>query len=670
MMPTNKNTWAQPIYRRIFEVLILLVASTLFAAGYLTWCQSSFSRIQSLSNNYHLASITHYNKAMQELRHTQIELIHESSGAYIDTKLQTKSTSPLNEDNHTALFYLIRREIQAGLGLQHTFSDGRFNSLTVKLTRQFSNYSENNQNHLQKSTSLDQIAADTKELLITLNQLERLHSAIRDDQLIELDAMRNRHNSIFYLLSLVLLFIGCLIIRRSFIAIGVVISTQVEAEEEIRNLAFFDSLTRLPNRTLVLDRLTQLINEGPRDKGKVAVLFLDLDDFKKVNDTLGHDIGDKLLIDVSGRLKSAVRSSDTVGRLGGDEFIVILGRVADETDIIHVVENLFDQIRNTFNIDGHDMMLSASAGISVYPEDGGNVSELLRKADSAMFHSKNLGRNTYSFFTDAMNRNVLRRLALEKQMHGALTRGEFEVVYQPQVDLNCDRIMGAEALLRWYNPTLGNVSPEEFIPIAEQTGLIVPIGQYVLTEALRMTARWQKEHDPEFRIAVNLSPRQFRAPKLVSDIKKAMQQSGISYRYLELEITEGVLMDSHSGIDHALAELDSLGVNIALDDFGTGYSSLTYLRNYPFDVVKIDRSFISNIVVSPKDRALVNSAISMGHSLNLKVIAEGVETEEQLAHLKEMRCDHAQGYLFSKPVSERDLTGMLEPKDSKTLVCA
>lgn len=438
------------------------------------------------------------------------------------------------------------------------------------------------------------------------------------------------------------------------------ITERKKQEERILHQAHFDTLTDLPNRFLALDRLTQLIHDARRKNEKIAVLFLDLDDFKKVNDTLGHETGDKLLIEAAERLCSVARSVDTVGRLGGDEFIILLGGLNDATEARPVAENLLNRLRDAFSIDDHELMLTVSLGISMYPEDGDNVSDLLRNADSAMYHSKDLGRNTYSFYTDAMNREVSRRLALEEQIHGALERNEFTVLYQPQIEISSGRIIGTEALLRWQNPTLGTVSPTEFIPITEQTGLIVPLGQFVLKQALSQVSRWQQELDPGFRVAVNLSPRQFRDPELVNFIKATLQQTKVSGKSLELEITEGVLMSGHTHIADALTALNKMGVYIAMDDFGTGYSSLSYLRNYPFDVLKIDRSFIRDITEDPADRELVNATVAMAHSLKLKVVAEGIETEAQLTYLKQLGCDFGQGYYFEKAVDTEKIAELLK----------
>ncbi|MCK4834841.1 MAG: EAL domain-containing protein, partial [Gammaproteobacteria bacterium] len=443
------------------------------------------------------------------------------------------------------------------------------------------------------------------------------------------------------------------------------ITHRKQQEEQILHQAHFDSLTDLPNRFLALDRLTQLLNDARRNDEKVAVLFLDLDDFKKVNDTLGHETGDKLLIEAAQRLRSVSRVGDTVGRLGGDEFIMLLGGLKRASDASPIAENLLDRFKDSFNIDDRNFILTTSIGISIFPDDGKETSELLRNADSAMYHAKELGRNTYSYFTPTMNREVTRRLVLEEQIHDALNRNEFTVLYQPQVIISNGKIISAEALLRWNNPSLGSISPEEFIPIAEQTGLIVPLGQFVLAEALKTVAKWQQSFDDDIRIAVNLSPRQFRDPELVSLIEKNLKQAGVPGKSLELEITEGVLMSGHTHIDDALTALSNMGICISMDDFGIGYSSLSYLRKYPFDVLKIDRSFINDITEDVKDRELISATIAMAHSLKLKVVAEGVETEEQLVYLKQLGCDFGQGYLFSKPATAETIAELFKKQKQK-----
>jgi len=422
-----------------------------------------------------------------------------------------------------------------------------------------------------------------------------------------------------------------------------------KAAEVIRHQAHYDTLTDLPNRFLALERLAQMLDESERSIENIAVLFLDLDDFKKINDTLGHETGDKVLIEAAERLLNCIRSGDTVGRLGGDEFIILLQGLKKPEDARPVAEHLINGFREPFIIGDRELILTASIGISIYPTDGKNSSELLRNADSAMYHAKEIGRNTYSYFTDKMNREVSRRLAIEEQIHGALERGEFEVYYQTQVDIDKNIIMGAEALLRWNNPALGSISPDEFIPIAEQTGAIIPLGKFIFLQAMVATSLWKKKHQSPFRIAINLSPCQFRDPDLVSFILDSVEQSDMCAKDIELEITEGVLLSGHDYITEALEHLSTAGFSIAMDDFGTGYSSLNYLRTYPFNVLKIDRSFVNDIELGAKNKELILAMIAMAHSLGIAVVAEGVETESQLKYLKDVKCDYAQGYFFSRP---------------------
>jgi diguanylate cyclase (GGDEF)-like protein/PAS domain S-box-containing protein len=443
------------------------------------------------------------------------------------------------------------------------------------------------------------------------------------------------------------------------------ISERKSAEDKILYQAHYDELTGLPNRFLSLDRLNQLINEAERSDELIAVLFIDLDDFKKVNDTMGHETGDKLLIEAAERLKHSVRVGDTVGRLGGDEFIVLLSGIKNNAETQPIVENLLNRFRNSFMIDNRELTLTTSIGIAVFPEDGSNSSDILRNSDAAMYHAKEQGRNTYSYYTQAMNDSVARRLALEEQMHGSIERSEFEVYFQPQIEITSGKIIGTEALLRWHNHALGSISPSEFIPIAEQTGFIVFLGRFIIAEAISKTFHWQQDVNRDFRIAINLSPRQFRDSELVPYIKNTLEQWPIRGENLELEITEGVLLNGHGSIDNALSELNMIGVGIAMDDFGTGYSSLSYLRRYPFDVIKIDKSFVEDITVDRADQELISAAIAMAHSLNLKVVAEGVETEAQLDLLKKLKCDYAQGYLLGKPLPANEITKLLvNEKDS------
>ncbi|OMH27152.1 PAS domain S-box protein [Motiliproteus sp. MSK22-1] len=442
---------------------------------------------------------------------------------------------------------------------------------------------------------------------------------------------------------------------RHFLAVKEDITQRKLQDERILHQAHYDQLTDLPNRFLALDRLSLRMKEADRNKERVAVLFLDLDDFKKVNDTLGHDTGDNALLEAAKRLQNTIRGSDTVGRLGGDEFIVILGGLEEAKDASLVAEHLLHRFREPFSIGNRELMLTLSIGIAVYPDDGETPLKLLRNADSALYYSKAEGRNTLTYYTEEINDEVSRRFVLEEQLRGALDRQELRLCFQSQVDVSSERIVGVEALLRWHNPTLGNVSPVEFIPVAEHTGLIVPIGEFVIKEALTAVVNWHLEGKCGLKVAVNLSPRQFRSANLVEFIRQSLNQSGVSGEFLELEITEGLLMSGHSYISDALSALGQLGVSIAMDDFGTGYSSLSYLRSYPFDVLKIDRSFVQGITQNKGDRELVKATITMAHGLGMKVLAEGVETDDQFRLLGDLGCDMAQGYLFSHPISAEEM---------------
>jgi len=438
------------------------------------------------------------------------------------------------------------------------------------------------------------------------------------------------------------------------------ITERKSVEKKVLHQAHFDMLTNLPNRLLALDRLSQLVEEAKRDQTCIAVLFLDLDDFKKVNDSLGHDVGDKLLIEAALRLNSVVRNKDTVGRLGGDEFIVLLGGLSKGDDAAPVIDHLLQKFREPFVIENRQLILTASIGISVYPDDAPLPNDLLRCADTAMYQAKHIGRNTYSYFTQAMNKDISRRLELEEQIRDALERNEFEVYYQPQYDLTSLNIIGAEALLRWKSPILGHVSPGEFIPIAEHTGIIVPLGQFVFLQALKMLVKWQSVHHHELRMAINLSPRQFRDPKLVTFISDSLKDANLPATCIELEITEGVLMSGHGYIKESLEKLHELGIILSMDDFGTGYSSLSYLREYPFKVLKIDRCFVDGLTKGKADKELVIATIAMAHALGLKVVAEGIEEQTQLDILTELQCDYAQGYLMGKPMPEQNLLSLPE----------
>lgn len=432
------------------------------------------------------------------------------------------------------------------------------------------------------------------------------------------------------------------------------ITDQREAERKMRHLAHYDPVTDLPNRILALDRLDQLLKASHRSKEQVAVLFLDLDHFKKANDTLGHEAGDQLLREAAQRLLADVREQDTVARFGGDEFLILIGGLEHVAATVPVAEKLLKSFRDPFHIQGREFMLTASLGIAIAPDDGTTPQDLLRNADIAMYQSKGEGRNTYYYFTPAMNRDVERRQSLEEQLRGALARDELSLVFQPIVDLRSDAVVGAEALVRWHNPTLGQVPPDEFIPVAEQTGLIDGIGQYVLERALEQVVRWRRKRDSEFFVSVNVSPQQFRDPHLVAKVDAALSTAGLPGQALQVEITESVLLDERGKASAGLADLKKRGVHVAMDDFGTGYASLSYLRHFPFDTLKIDRSFVGDITEDPKDAELVIASLSLAHGLKLTVLAEGVETREQLDLLRQHGCELVQGFLFSKPLAADD----------------
>ncbi|TMP18465.1 bifunctional diguanylate cyclase/phosphodiesterase [Pseudoalteromonas sp. S2893] len=428
------------------------------------------------------------------------------------------------------------------------------------------------------------------------------------------------------------------------------ITEQHESNKLIRKQAYYDSLTLLPNRFYSLKRLTQLINTASEKNTLAAVIFIDLDDFKKVNDTLGHEIGDSLLISAANKLSQIVNENATVGRLGGDEFIILQSELHSKKQLDAIVTRLLKSFRTPFEIDGRELLLTLSIGVALYPDNGVTASDLLRHADTAMYQAKALGRNTYACFTSEMNTAIKRRLAIEEQMHVALEKNEFELYFQPKCDAKTLKIIGAEALLRWNNSVLGKVMPDEFIPLAEQTGLIIPIGKFVIEQALAFLTQWQVSSQQNYSMAINLSPSQFRDSELLSFIASTLEKTGVSAKNVELEITEGVLMSVQTNITESLHALNKLGIKLSMDDFGTGYSSLSYLRQYPFEVLKIDRSFICGITENQEDYSLVKATIAMSHSLGLSVVAEGVETSAQQKLLAELNCDLIQGYYFSKPL--------------------
>ncbi len=444
-----------------------------------------------------------------------------------------------------------------------------------------------------------------------------------------------------------------------YVALFYDISERKENEERINFLAHHDHLTGLPNRLMFKERMGQALVRADRAGSRLALIFLDLDRFKNINDSLGHHIGDQLLIEVSRRLTASVRLSDTVARLGGDEFVVVVENIDSQNDAAQVAIKVHATLGQPFVIEGKTLHTPPSMGISLYPDDGRDVETLMKQADTAMYQVKAAGRNNWTFYTSRMNDEVQERIALESDLRLALERGEFELHYQPQWDLAVGRLFGWEALLRWRHPERGMISPERFIPIAEETGLILPVGDWVLATALNELRRWDDAGLERCCIAVNLSGRQFRQHLLGERIEALLAAAGLTPERLELEITESVLMEDADAASAILGRLKRHGVRIAIDDFGTGYSSLAYLKSFPINKLKIDRSFVRDIASDPNDAAIVSAIISMAHSMGLGTIAEGVESEEQKNFLLSRGCSEIQGYLLGKPMSATAAMAML-----------
>ena len=442
------------------------------------------------------------------------------------------------------------------------------------------------------------------------------------------------------------------------------ITERKRAEEIIAHQAYHDVLTNLANRRLFVDRLTQALTRVPWHKRLVAVLFLDLDHFKSINDALGHSLGDLLLKAVAERLTACVREGDTVARLGGDEFAISLADVARASDIPRVAQKIIDALSKPYLLEGRQLFITTSIGISTSPDDAQDPETLLKHADIAMYRAKKHGRNNYQHYSPDMDAHAFERLAVETSLRHALEREEFFLAYQPQLDITTGRIIGCEALVRWQHPDLGIMPPGKFIPLAEESGLIVPLGEWVLRSACAQNKAWQAAGLPPIHVAVNVSPRQLRHENLVQTVDRALRETGLSPNYLELELTENIMQDPE-GAMRLLAQLKSIGVHIAIDDFGTGYSSLNLLKRYPIHKLKIDQSFVRDITNNPHDRAIVTAIITLAHSLNLKAIAEGVETQEQMEYLRSLKCDEAQGYLLGRPMPAQDASKLLAQMGTK-----
>jgi len=431
------------------------------------------------------------------------------------------------------------------------------------------------------------------------------------------------------------------------------------AEERVQFLAYYDALTKLPNRALLQDRLSKALAAARRRRNKVGLLFLDLDRFKIINDSLGHSVGDLLLQEVGERLKRLARDQDTVSRVGGDEFVHVLTSIEDITDAAVVAERIVGSIRDEFLIQGHVLSIGCSIGISIFPEHGTDAETLIKNADAAMYSAKDSGRGNFRFFTEDMNAQVVERLTVENNLRLALERQELFLEYQPQIDIHREQITGLEALIRWRHPKLGLIPPDKFIRVAENCGLILPMGEWVLKTACIQARKWQDEGLLAVPAAVNVSAVQFRQENFPDFIQNVLRETALDPQYLELELTESALLTNKDVTFSVLERLKGMGLKLAVDDFGIGYSSLSYLKTFPVSKLKIDRSFVNDIGVHADDEAIALAIISMAKSLNLKVVAEGVETERQMAFLRKHDCDQIQGYYFSKPISPDQLTAMV-----------
>jgi diguanylate cyclase (GGDEF)-like protein len=446
------------------------------------------------------------------------------------------------------------------------------------------------------------------------------------------------------------------------------LAEQVETTKvQLDHLAHHDVLTDLPNRILLQDRLSQAIEFARRQGRQLAVMFMDLDRFKHINDSLGHAVGDQLLQSVAQRLVGCVRHSDTISRQGGDEFVLLLPFIEHAEDAALSAQKMLAALALPHRIDRHDLHISVSIGISIYPDDGQDAETLIKSADTAMYYAKENGRNNYKFFEQDMNARAVQRQSIEVSLRRALERQEFVLYYQPKINLHSGTIVGVEALIRWQHPERGLLPPAQFVPIAEDCGLILPIGRWVLREACLQLRAWLQAGLPPITVAVNTSALEFRAKDFLENIRATLEDTRSEPRYLELELTESILMRDAKSTDSMLHVLADLGVKLAVDDFGTGYSSLSYLRQFPIDTLKIDQSFVNRMTSNPDDATIVSAVISMGKSLKQRVIAEGVETPEQYRFLLAQHCDEGQGYYFCRPVVAEVLATLLQTGFSPTL---
>jgi len=445
------------------------------------------------------------------------------------------------------------------------------------------------------------------------------------------------------------------------------VTERKEIQRQLFNLAHYDTLTGLPNRVLFVDRLQQTKAQTQRRNQLMAVAFLDLDRFKVINDTLGHPVGDKLLIEVAERLNNGVRQVDTVARIGGDEFVVVLGNLKEQSDVERVVTKLMSLLAQPYTIEQHELFITCSIGISLYPQDDEDLDNLIKKADLAMYAAKGKGTCSFSFYSREMDEHAHKRFVLENGLRKAIDRQEFLLYYQPKVDVLSGNITSMEALLRWAHPDLGIIAPAEFIPLAEDSGLIIPLGEWVLKEACRQNKQWQERGYFNLRVAVNLSGHQLQHKDFIATVQRVLDETGLQPEYLELEITETVIMQHPEYVVGVLCQVRDMGIHISIDDFGTGYSSLSHLKKFSVNTLKIDKSFVKDIDTNETDAAIASAIVSMGNSLNLRVVAEGVETEAQFTILQDTHCDEVQGYLFSRPLPAAEVVTFIMERKEKNL---
>ncbi len=443
------------------------------------------------------------------------------------------------------------------------------------------------------------------------------------------------------------------------------VSERKKMQDALLKEATTDKLTGLPNRSLLYDRIQQAIADAERNKKLFAIIFMDLDRFKLVNDSLGHSMGDYLLRAIARQLSALIRKTDTVSRLGGDEFVVLLTDLNEKEQAQLVANKILSKIASPVEIEDHKFFVTGSIGVSLYPNDGTTVEALIKNAETAMYTSKELGKNMINFYTESMNKKFLTRLTLENDLREGLNRNEIIVFYQPYINLNTSEIIGVEALARWQHPVLGLLQPIEFIDLAEETGLIVQLGEQVLRIACAQNKKWQMAGYKPIRVSVNISSKQLRLTKFDEVLKEILEETGLDARYLELELTENAIMENTEAVMAIVKKIKNMGISLSMDDFGTGYSSLNYLRQFPFDKLKIDKSFILNAEANPDNATLVKTIIAMAKSLKLNIIAEGMETEEQREFLKKNECMEAQGFLFSKPINSEYMNTLLKAQQSK-----